>query len=284
MTPDGHRPGYDAAQVAACIELDPELAPRIILVVSPCRAGSTVLLRVFSAIGLESHFQPMKNVLRWSLLGEDRRWAMPSGAGSCLMLKETLGPFTAAECSFNPLQVLVEAGFPGEKLHVLILGRDPLRTWASWYRFWPERAPVANMIQSFCTTRQIQEQTKALGIGSTCLVFDVFRDHSAETVVRRLCERLDLGYSPLAIQGWDSLPGFGEPGSNIVLPQEPEQFVTPRIHDRVKHATHFAYGHDEPALAAVRPSDSEAIAGSGLAAIYAAWCDECGEDLQLAQH
>ncbi len=275
MTPKDHQAGY------ARFKMDPELAPGIILVISPCRSGSTILLRVFSALGVESHFQPMKTALRWSLLGHDRHWSIQPNSGTRIMVKETLGPFVDAGCSFNPLQVLLEAGFPRAKLHVVILARDPLRTWASWYRFWPHRAPVANMIMSFRTTRQIQEQTKALGIASTCLVYDVFRDHPAESVFMRLCQRLDLEYSPLAIQGWEALPGFGEPGSNIVLPEEPEQFVTPGIHDGVKKATRFAYADNEQALAAIRPSDLEAIARSDLAAIYESWCTESADHLQL---
>ncbi len=281
MKLEDYRSGGTAAHIATRVAFDPKFTPRIILVISPCRSGSTVLLRVFSGIGVESHFQQLKNLLRWSLLGQDKNWTVPSSAGQDLLLKETIGPFTEAECLFNPLQVMLDVGFPKEKLHVVILGRGPPTTWASWYGYWPDRAPMVNMIQAFVTTRQIQEQARELGIATTCLVFEAFRDNPPEKVFRSLFQRLGLVYSPLAIQGWDASPGFGAPGSNIVLPIEPESFITPGIHDRVKNATQFAYAPNEQALADIRPFDRDAIASSGLPAIYESWRNESETHLQL---
>lgn len=281
MRLEDHRSEHTAAHVATRVAFDPKFAPRIILAVSPCRSGSTVLLRAFGGIGVESHFQQLKNLLRWSLLGQDQSWTIPSSAGPDLLMKETIGPFTEAECAFNPLQVMLDVGFPTEKLHVVTLGRAPLITWASWYGFWPDRAPMANMIKAFVTTNQIQEQARVLGIASTCLVFEAFRDNAPEAVFRSLFQRLGLVYSPLAIQGWDASPGFGAPGSNIVLPVEPDRFITPGIHDRVKNASQFAYTANERALSDIKPTDRDAIVSSRLPAIYESWRKKSVENLQL---
>ncbi len=265
----------------AYLEMAPALVPKIILVVSPCRSGSTILLRVFGASGVESYFQPMKNALRWSLMGNNRPWSIPSNSSSRIMVKETLGPYVDAECLFNPLQVLLDAGFPPEKLHVVILGREPLKTWASWNRYWSDRVPVANMIMAFRTANKILEQAKTLGITSTCLVYDLFKDYSPEIVFKNVFKRLGLEYSPLAIQGWEALPNFGQPGSHIVLADEPERFVTPGIHDKVNSAKQFTYADSDPVLASLKPSDLEAIAQSDLAVIYKSWLEESIADLQL---
>jgi hypothetical protein len=68
---------------------------RIILTIAPCRSGTTAMLRAFGALGIESYLQPLKNLLRWQAVGEERVWC-PGGTGRTLFIKETLGSFTEA--------------------------------------------------------------------------------------------------------------------------------------------------------------------------------------------
>ena len=90
--------------VVAALQLPrPDDMPHLILSVSPCRSGTTVMLRVLGAMGVESYFQPLKNVLRWRLEGEIRPWRLAAGANRTVYLNETLGPYTFAEATFNPL-------------------------------------------------------------------------------------------------------------------------------------------------------------------------------------
>ncbi|NOR51464.1 MAG: hypothetical protein GQ470_02490, partial [Gammaproteobacteria bacterium] len=139
----------DADELAACLSLD-TLADdsRIILSISPCRSGSTVILRAFGALGVESHLQPLKNLLRWRSLGKRHCWQPRDNALKLIYIKETLGPFTEAETRFDPLSLLLATGISAERVSLLVLGRLPLETWASWRLWWPERTSIELFIDS----------------------------------------------------------------------------------------------------------------------------------------
>ena len=134
---------FDADELAICVSLD-TLADdsRIILSISPCRSGSTVILRAFGALGIESHLQPLKNLLRWRTLGKKHCWQPRDDALKPIYIKETLGPFTEAEARFDPLSLLLDAGISAERVTLLVLGRLPLESWASWQMWWPERTNI----------------------------------------------------------------------------------------------------------------------------------------------
>lgn len=69
------------------------------------------MLRVFGYDGFAAFYQPIRNALRWRLLGAHRPWQPPCVA-SPIFIKETFGPFHSAEVSFDPLAQLIGAGVP----------------------------------------------------------------------------------------------------------------------------------------------------------------------------
>jgi hypothetical protein len=219
---------------------------------------------------IQSHFQELKNTLRWLMQGEAWQWTLPSEL-QVLMLKETLGPFTELESTFNPMAVLLGAGVPAEKLYLLVCGREPLQTWASWDEWWGDRTCVDFFILAYETTEQIRRQAQEMGIPSTCLIYEAFKDRSAKIVFKKLFRRLDLPFSPLAIQGWDRLPAFGDHGSNIILPKEPDQFITADIHTPVKKSQKFVYCSRHGDLANLKKSDVAKIFRNSLPNIYERW-------------
>lgn len=260
------------------VSIEENIFPRVVLTVAPCRCATTVLLRVFGANGVPSHFQELKNLLRWLMQGEVRRWTLPQET-TCLLLKETLGPYTEIECAFNPLAVLLGAGVPPEMLHLVILGREPYETWASWDAWWKGKTRVELFCLAYRATEQIRRQARGIGVATTCLVYEVFKDQHPETVFRRLFERLDIPFSPLSVRGWQDLPAFGAHGSNIVLPEEPAPFITPGIHHGVAQSSEYVYSSRAENIPGLGQSDMMNIDRSALHAIYENWAGACWSDL-----
>lgn len=271
-----------AREVSARIEVgDADLVSHIILSVSPCRSGTTVLLRVFGAAGVLAFFQPLKNVLRWWLQGKQVRWQVPRRAGERVYVKETLGPYTEAEAGFDPLAALLGAGFPPEKLHVLIVGREPFSTWASWEAWWKGKTTTRIFALSYETTDGVRVAARQMGIPVTVMVYEALRDHPPEEVVRRLFARLGVSYSSLAVAGWESLPPMGESGSNVVWPEEPPPFVTPGIHEPVERSTRLTYHSRPSGVADLEPACREEIKAFGVPQVYERWRVACERDLGL---
>ena len=266
---------------------DPERVSRVILSISPCRSGTTVFLRVFGYAGIESHYQELKNLLRWRLHGKDRTWQVPQRPGDTIYLKETIGPHTEIESRFNPLDVLLKAGFPPEKLHVVILGRAPLSTWSSWHEWWGEEATtVDNFILAYTTAEQVRRQARRRRISLTILVYEAIRDNDAETVVRSLFGRLGVPYSTAAVSGWRNLPPFGAPGSNVILPARlpiyhnwGQEDSASYLHARAEKTAGLAYFSRKERIRDLRADDVGKIAAAGLAEIYEEWRAVCERDL-----
>lgn len=264
---------------------NPALASPVILSVSPCRSGTTVLLRVFGAAGIEAHYQELKNILRWRMQGqssslqEDVSWRLPQWPDKPIYLKETIGPYTEIESCFNPLDVLLGAGYPPGKLHLLVLGRAPLSTWASWDAWWHGRTSTDKFVLAYQTTEQIRQQALHLKLPTTVFVYESIRDNNTELVIRRLFEQLNVPYTSAAVGGWKGLPPFGEPGSNIILPAEPPAFDVPHLHDHASQANRLAYTSREEDLINLNADDVAQIIGAGLWETYKIWRKTCEQDL-----
>lgn len=272
----------DASELVACVSLD-ALAndSRIILSISPCRSGSTVMLRAFGALGIDSHLQPLKNLLRWRTMGKKHCWQPQDSALKLIYIKETLGPFTEAEARFDPLSLLMDAGISAEKVTLLVLGRLPLETWASWQIWWPERTNIELFIDSYHQTEAIRKQAQRLGVATTTLVYEAFRDHAASMVMQRLCLRLGIDYDSVAVDDWQQLPRLGEKGSNVIIPQIAEEFQTRHIRQRVEQGAGLSYCSRATEAANLSAAEIVRIEQAGLPAIYDGWHRMCALDLGL---
>ncbi|MEN8130107.1 MAG: sulfotransferase family protein [Pseudomonadota bacterium] len=271
----------DMLDMVNCIQVDPYDVSRIVLIVSPCRSGSTVMLRVFGASDIVSHFQVLKNTLRWRMQGEIRPWQIPHGHDKVIVLKETLGPFTDEECRFNPLQLLLQAGYPADRLKIVILSRDPFQTWASWQRWWGKKTNPELFIKTYLCVEELRKQADLAGINLTCLCYDIFRDHYAGEVLGKLFYRLGLVWSSRVLEGWNNLPSFGDPGSNIVLPEEPFRFVTSEIHDHVIKSDYFRYTPRDIHRESLDSCILKKFDQNGLANLYDTWLHACRQDLDF---
>jgi hypothetical protein len=266
-------------EVAAQVGVPVDAAREVILSVSPCRNGTTVLLRVFGAAGVPAYYQPLKNVLRWQMQGEVRPWSLP--AGGRVYLKETLGPYTLLEAGFNPLAALLEAGLPRERLRVFVAGRAPLNAWASWFGWWGQVTTTGIFQQAYETVEAIRRQALALGIPTAVFLYEAIRDNGCELAVERLFNWAGIPYAVNAVRGWLALPPFGSEGSNIFLPDEPPVFDVPGLHDKVETANALGYFARSRDRLALREADVAQLRAGGVARIYEAWRQECQRGLGL---
>lgn len=203
------------------------------LLVCPCRSGSTIMLRAFGHAGVPAFFQPIKNALRWGLQGEWRPWEMPSDVDlQTVFVKETFGPYHPEETSFDPLSCLLDAGLPADRIILVVLLRDPAAVWSSWQTYWrgqtsPELFAAAWRACLRCVTTARAHGVRVQSLRHETLSTDPLHEMTA------LFEMLHLNFPPEALECWGEKPGFGVIGSGVFLPDEPEVFITPGVHDPV---------------------------------------------------
>ena len=260
---------------------DPQCTPKLILGVGPARSGSTVMMRVFGASGIEAHFQQLKNILRWLIQAGEYSFNLPQTPERTLFLKETIGPYSNQEAAFNPLTALLETGYPPEKLQLFIIGRHPLSTWASWKHWFGQNTSLELFKIANQTAENIRRQAVQQGLQTTTLAYEILNEQLPEIVFSRLFARFGIPFSSAACGGWDILPAFGDPGSNIVLPEEPEIFVVPHVHDRASKTPALIYYPSEKAIWDLPEEECDWIESNGLFSIYAEWLAACRQDLSF---
>lgn len=207
------------------------LPEQVVLMISPCRSGSTVMLRVFGYAGFAAFFQPIKNALRWREMGQERPWSPPTGAGP-VFIKETFGPFAAFETAFDPLAELIDAGVPIAKIRLVVLLRDPGHVWASWRSLWPETSTLELLMQSYQACLGCVATAQRLGVPVQKLDYEACVEDPA-MALGGLFSSLGLPAPDAALCDWPGRPGYGTPGSGVVLPVEPAPYITPGAHTPV---------------------------------------------------
>jgi len=259
-----------------------ETVAPLILCISPCRSGSTVLLRVFGASGLPSYYQPWKNVLRWAMQGGECFWDFPPGE-TPIFVKETIGPYTQIETEFNPFDLVQAVGYPVEKLRLMLVARDPLQTWSSWHSLWGKKTNLEIFIAAFERAEAIRQQIKAAGLPLVHFVYESVRDFGAEAAIRNMFSQLGLPFTSRAVTGWFDLPPFGKNGSNIFYPQEPEAFQVENIHERVETADGLEYFARSEPLPGINPDLAAWLRASPVQGWYESWRDENYSSLNSQQ-
>ena len=236
----------------------------VVLMVSPCRSGSTVMLRIFGYSGFAAFFQPIKNALRWRYMGQERPWRAPETTGP-VFVKETFGPFEDAETQFNPLRELIRAGVPADRLKLVVLLREPSLVWSSWRSLWGEDTRIELLAEAYHACLDTVAAAQALGVGFETL------DYAAccanpHAILGSLMQRFGHELPLDAVSGWENRPGYGAPGSGVHLPCEPEPYITHGAHDPIIASR--AFGPVPPRAQPTR-ADLEAIAGTDIEASHA---------------
>lgn len=206
---------------------------RIMLLVCPCRSGSTIMLRAFGHAGVPAFFQPIKNALRWELEGEKRPWEILSEFDrETIFVKETFGPYRQEETTFDPLARLLAAGVPADRIVIVVLVRDPAAVWLSWQMHWRAQTSPELFAETWRACLKCIKTARAHGISVQSLLQENFSTEPF-LAMTKLFDLLQLKFPQAALEDWVKKPGFSEVGSGVYMPDEPDVFITPGAHDPV---------------------------------------------------
>jgi hypothetical protein len=214
----------------------PEDFPMLYCAWGKCRVGSTALTNLFGVAGMPSYFQPVKVVLRHALMGrQGAPWDLPMAADQPhVFSKEMAGPYALAECLFQPLQPLIEAGYPASKLHFIMLDRDPASSLASWIEKWSDRVPdqalMRNFVISSLNTMRVESYARRQGIPITHYVYEASKEPVAS--VRKLFTRLGLAhrFTENAVTEWNEMGKLESKSARITFVSEPTVYTVPGLH------------------------------------------------------
>lgn len=201
------------------------------------RVGSTAMTNMFGMLGFPSYYQPVKAMLRTAFAGHDPApWPLPRADQHLrIFTKETQGPYSLGECLFNPLQILVEAGYPPGKLHLIVLDRDPERSLASWLTKFralqPPSVLQSNYVLAALNVNRVRTYAWLHGIPVTHYAYEASREPL--TAARALFARLKLSglFLDQAVTSWGQNGDLGSASSHrIIYPSEPAIYSPPNLH------------------------------------------------------
>ncbi len=267
----------------------PRDCPEIVLAVAPCRSGTTAQLRVFAQNGIPSFFQPVKALLRQELEGDSIGFVIPDSSAK-VFIKETVGPYTEEESTINPLEVLLAAGVPAEKITLITMMREPLSDFTSWVEQFSfgasKEALLENVIHAYQTMDRIDSMAQERGVKRHSVVYEALRDNDPEVLTARLFHRLGLPFAPNSLQDWDRLPAMNSPESGITFPPQSEKYSNTsdhRFHEKVENSSGLVY-YPKSSIAidaAVSPSDVAQLEAGGVFGIFDKARRACSVELQL---
>ncbi|CCD86944.1 conserved protein of unknown function [Bradyrhizobium sp. ORS 285] len=256
--------------------------PMLTFACGKARVGSTALSNLFGMTGMPSYYQPLKAMLRDAMVGRPLTpWIIPSSADEPnLFSKETIGPYVIAESLFNPLKLLIDAGYPSHRLHLIALDREPASALASWLDKLISRASdstlLAHYVIAALSAARVSNYARQHGVPVTHYVYEVSKEPIAS--VRVLFDRLGLSgnFVENAVTSWQQ-PGQGHStNARVIFPSEAAIYKVPNL-----HTSDSAYRYQPRATGAVTPAQLELLERCGVNDVYRASVAACIRDLGL---
>ena len=268
---------------AAFRDRAPEDFPRLYCAWGKARVGSTALNNLFGLSGLPSYYQPTKAILRCALAQAPLvAWQPPSASEHpALFSKETAGPYLVAECLYNPIQLLIEAGYPADRLHLILLDREPTASLSSWFAKWSDRVPAPTLATHYVLATlniwRIRNFARRHGVPVTHYVYEASRDPA--TSVAALFRRLGLAdrFDPGILTDWQGIDRLDAAESRILFPGEPAVFEVPGL-----HASTAAYRYRSRPASTEVDAYAELLHRTGVHDTYLHSVERCAADLALA--
>lgn len=249
-------PDVKYSDVAEYVEIDDDCDLKFAF--GPCRVGTKAQLFTMAASGYPAYDQPLKAIYRCLCRDEDPEPVQfPSGT---VYFKETIGPYTEEESRFDPVKILRglrSDEWLREHLRTVLMIRDPVDTWQSWYEQWERRVIrdrlLRNFVTSFRTVNRLGQTLRELEV--PLHVFDYSDNKAPETSYRDLFSFLGLSNEPV-YQGWDREEVQRRIEKNWRTFNEPDLFLPPGIREEVKDSEgvfHKTYSnHDLDACETVK--------------------------------
>jgi len=175
---------------------------RVILILAPCRSGSSAVLNAFANGGWLSLYQPIKAAVRRAHAGEIEPVIinMPKNG---IVIKETFGPYFKAEVDYNPVRVLIDSGVNPSSLQVIALFRRPEECLTSWIKiFRPSDIDLSLFSESYQKVRDNCVDAHNRGIQVVSLPYEALANLR---VFQDLLSALDIKFVPTMLD-WASSP------------------------------------------------------------------------------
>ncbi len=263
-----HRPAHDF--------------PMLYFACGKARVGSTALSNLFGMTGMPSYYQPLKAMLRDAMVGESLTpWTPPSATDQPrIFSKETIGPYVLAESLFNPLQLLIEAGYPRDRLHLIALDREPASALASWLDKLISRAPantlLAHYVLAALSAARVASYARQQGVPVTHYVYEASKE--AVSSVRVLFDRIGLSgsFTENAVTSWRE-PGEAQVNNaRVIFPSEAAVYKVPNL-----HTSDTAYRYQRRATLSLSEAQLHMLERCGVNDVYRAAVSACVHDLGL---
>ncbi len=249
-----------------------------------CRVGSTALTNLFGIAGIPALYQPVKTMARHRLRGgEPQAWVPPHASEHPhIFSKEMAGPYLVVETIFNPLEMMVASGYPVQKLHLLVLDRDPYASLASWVARWSDRVSRARLVEHFALSslqiRRMRSYARANGIAVTHYVYEASRrpTEAIEALFRRL--GISQHFHPGVVRDWNERGALDSKQSGISFPEEPPIYVVPGLHSSEKQ-----YSYKARDTGNLSEAERQLVPELGLPELYREIVAACIQDLGFNQ-
>jgi len=256
--------------------------PMLYFACGKARVGSTALSNLFGMTGMPSYYQPLKAMLRDALVGErPSPWIVPSATDTPrIFSKETIGPYVLAESLFNPLKLLIEAGYPPSRLHLIALDREPASALASWLEKLISRAPettlVAHYVAAALSAARVATYAERQGIPVTHYVYEVSKEPISS--IRVLFDRLGISgsFTEDAVTSWHG-PGRAQVNNaRVIFPSEATIYKVPDL-----HTSDSAYRYQSRTTDSLNEAPLDLLERCGVNDVYQASVAACIRDLGL---
>jgi hypothetical protein len=215
-----------------------DLSPRLRLIVSLCKSGSTALIHSLShARGVQCYLQTVKSGQRMHGL-PDYGIFYQRHEGIALS-KETIGHSTPEDCTLRifPSDEAIAATAP------VFLLRDPVDTWASWSRAGWGTLELFELAYGHALA--LCDRAQGLSPRAAAMAYEDF-GRDCEAAFRRLCRILEIGYHPDMVHWRLRFPD----DSPVIWREDVQRDFERGQADRVRAAEGFVYRRTDCALPA----------------------------------
>jgi hypothetical protein len=260
---------------------DRDALPTVVVGWGRCRTGSTALTNLMGVAGVPAYYQPVKTVVRHRVLDLDGApWRIDRARGGTVFCKEMAGPYTLAETLLNPIRCLLAAGYPADRLHLVVLDREPHASMDSWVAKWSARLPADVLLRHYLLATLSADRMRrfARDHGVPVTTFPYEAAQWPLVTVPALFDRLGVGahYRPEVVQDWGGVGDLNSADCRISFPPEPDAYVLPGVHGS------FENYHFRPrTVRLLGPAHRDVIAEFGLTGLFREALRRCADDLAL---
>lgn len=195
------------------IDIDKESIPEIYLIIGTSRGGTSAMARSFAG-QFPTYYQFIKAILE----STDKTYGKQDRIDLTLVserigLKETFGAWNIPASTFDPVEILLKAGIPKDKIHVLALLRDPLHTYNSWKKKYND-TNLNIFLKAYQNVIDVSDKAEDEGIDVYRLVYASLENQEAK-VSKSILRWMGLPYNNRFV---DWKEGFEI--ENLIFPAE----------------------------------------------------------------